>query len=52
MDIPKGTNTGLAMQFLASDVGREWKKTKDYEEIYEALGVFTASLNTYEIPQP
>lgn len=46
-------NKSLAEQFLESDIGIDWLKTKDYESIYGCLGKFTALYtDTYEIPQP
>lgn len=52
MQIPKGVNTGIAMQFLSSDIGQKWKEKQCYDEIYSCLGKFTATLDSYEIPQP
>jgi hypothetical protein len=43
----------LAKQFLKSDIGIAWIKTKDYETLYGFLGKFTALYtDSYEIPQP
>ena len=52
MNIPKGANTGLAMQFLGAEAGKEWVKDKDYSVIYGLLGKFTATIDSYVIPQP
>lgn len=52
MNIPDGANTALAMKFLCTETGKEWSKTKNYDNIYGLLGGFTATLECYEIPQP
>ena len=52
MTIPHGANTALAMRFLNSELGKEWRKTKNYDTIYDFLGRFSATLDCYEIPQP
>ena len=52
MNIPAGANTSLAMKFLGSELGKGWLVDKDYGDIYEVLGEFTSTLDTYEIPQP
>ena len=52
MNIPVGANTSVAMKFLGSEIGKKWLVDKNYQVIYEVLGEFVSTLDTYEIPQP